>query len=144
MGDRNVDRDGGGVNGDGGGVDGDGSGDNFSSRQGARTETSVPRTSSAMAVVLRNFIWENADFFRVFASEPLYRRRGDVRGHQGGPHHVVARPGVDRRHQVVWPPPGPPPSLLWTPSRAGENRNFRLCFVQFRESFLCNFSETQK
>ena len=30
--------------GDGGGVDGDGSGGNSPSRQGARTETSVPRT----------------------------------------------------------------------------------------------------
>jgi hypothetical protein len=48
------------------------------------------------------------------------------------------------RHQVVWLPPGPPPSLLWTPSRVGKNRNFRLLFIQFREYFLCNFFETQK
>jgi hypothetical protein len=27
---------------------------------------------------------------------------------------------------------------------SGENRNFGLCFVQFREYFPCNFSETQK
>jgi hypothetical protein len=38
----------------------------------------------------------------------------------------------------------PPPSLLWTPSRVGENRNFGICFVQFWEYFLYNFSETQK
>jgi hypothetical protein len=50
----------------------------------------------------------------------------------------------DPRHQVVWPSPGPPLSLLWTPSHVGKNRNFRLCFVQFREYFLCNFSEIQK
>jgi hypothetical protein len=56
----------------------------------------------------------------------------------------VARPVVHPRHQVVWPPHGPPPSLLWTPSLVGENRNFRLCFVQFQEYFLYNFSETQK
>jgi hypothetical protein len=48
------------------------------------------------------------------------------------------------RHQVVWLPPGPPPSLLWTSSRVGKNRNFGLRFVQFREYFLCNFSKTQK
>jgi hypothetical protein len=36
-----------------------------------------------MAAVLRNFIWENVDSFRVFASEALYRRRDDIRGHQG-------------------------------------------------------------
>jgi hypothetical protein len=97
-----------------------------------------------MAAALRNFIWENTDLFRVFASEPLYMRSGDVRGHQGGPHQVVAQLGVDLHHQVVWPLLGPPPSLLWTLSRAEENRNFGLCFVQFREYFPCNFSETQK
>jgi hypothetical protein len=48
------------------------------------------------------------------------------------------------RHQVVWLPPGPPPSLLWTLSCVGKNRNFGLRFVQFQEYFLCNFSETQK
>jgi hypothetical protein len=37
-----------------------------------------------------------------------------------------------------------PPSLLWTPSRVGKNRNFGFCFVQFREYFMCNFSKTQK
>jgi hypothetical protein len=124
MGDSNDD-------GDGGGVDGDGSGGNSLSRQGAGIETSVPRTSSLMAAVLRNFSGRNAHSFRVFASEALYRRRGNVRGHQGRPHHVVVWPGVDSRHQVVWPPPGPPPSLLWTPSRAGGNRNFGLRFIQF-------------
>jgi hypothetical protein len=61
MGDNNVDGDGGGVDGDGGGVNGDGSGGNFPSRQGAGTETSVPRISSAMAAALRYFIWENVD-----------------------------------------------------------------------------------
>jgi hypothetical protein len=36
-----------------------------------------------MAAALRNFIWENIDSFRVFMLEALYRRMGDVRGHQG-------------------------------------------------------------
>jgi hypothetical protein len=68
MGDRNVDRDGGEVDGDGGGVDGvngDGSGGTFPSRQGARTETSVPRNWASMVAALRNFYWENAERFRV-------------------------------------------------------------------------------
>jgi hypothetical protein len=34
-------------------------------------------------------------------------------------------------------PFGPRPS-------SGKNRSFRTCFVQFREYFLCSFSETQK
>jgi hypothetical protein len=137
MGDSNVD-------GDGGGVDGDGSGGNSLSRQGAGTETSVPRNWSSTAAVLRNFSGRNANSFRVFASEALYRRRGDVRGHQGGPHPLVARPGVDLRHPMVCLAPGCPLSLLWTPSRVEKSRNFGLRFVQFWEYFLCNFSETQK
>jgi hypothetical protein len=32
---------------------------------------------------------------------------------------------------MVRPPPGPPPSLLWTPSSCQLNRNFGFCFVQF-------------
>jgi hypothetical protein len=38
----------------------------------------------------------------------------------------VARPGVDPRHPMVWPAPGCPLSLLWTPSRVRKNRNFGL------------------
>jgi hypothetical protein len=45
---------------DGGGVDGDDSGGNSSSRQGARTEISVPRNFSSMAMALRNFSWMEA------------------------------------------------------------------------------------
>jgi hypothetical protein len=86
MGDSNVDE-------DGGGVDGDGSGGNSPSRQGARTETSVPRNWSLMAVVLWNFLWMDANSFRVFVSGGIYRQKGDARGHPGGPHHLVAWPG---------------------------------------------------
>ena len=47
--------------GDGGGVDGDGSGGNSPSRQGAETETFVPRILYAMVAVLQNFSWAEAD-----------------------------------------------------------------------------------
>jgi hypothetical protein len=50
---------------------------------GCRNRYFYPRTLSATAVAMRNFIYENADSFRVFASDDFYRRRGDVRGHQG-------------------------------------------------------------
>jgi hypothetical protein len=86
MGDSNDDE-------DGGGVDGDGSGGNSLSRQGAETETSVPRNWSSMVVVLQNFLWMDAGLFRVFATEGIYRRKGDVRGWPRGPHLVVVRPG---------------------------------------------------
>jgi hypothetical protein len=81
---------------------------------------------------------------RVFATKGIYRRKGDVRGRPRGPHQGPARPGGRSRHPMVWPPPGPSLSLLWTPSSCEVNRNFGFCFVQFREYFMCNFSKTQK
>jgi hypothetical protein len=86
MGDSNDDE-------DGGGVDGDGSGGNSPSRQGAGIETSIPRNWFLMVAALRNFSWIDAGRFRVFASERIYRRKGDVRGWPRDPHHLVARPG---------------------------------------------------
>jgi hypothetical protein len=64
MGDSNIEKDGGEVDGDGGGgdgVDGDGSGGTSPSRQGAGIDTSVPRNSSVAAVELRDFFWKIAD-----------------------------------------------------------------------------------
>jgi hypothetical protein len=69
-----------------------------------------------MAVVLQNFTWMDADSSRVFAMKGIYKRKGNVKGRLGGPHHLVAWPAGDPRHPMVWPAPGPPPSLLWTPS----------------------------
>jgi hypothetical protein len=85
---------------DGGGVDGDCSGGNSPSQQGARIETSIPQNLSLMTAALRNFSWIDADSFRVFASEAIYRRKGDVGGRLGGPHHVVARP--EGGHATLW------------------------------------------
>jgi hypothetical protein len=44
-----------------------------------------------MAAALQNFLWMETRLFRVFASERIYRRKGDVRGWPGGPHHTLAR-----------------------------------------------------
>jgi hypothetical protein len=74
MGDSNVEEDSGEVDGDGGGgdgLDGDGSRGTSPSRQGAGTETSVPRISSMAAAELRDFFWKIADLFRVWTSEGL-------------------------------------------------------------------------
>jgi hypothetical protein len=49
-------------------TDGDGSGGTSLSRQGAGTETSVPRNLSSTAAVLRNCSGKNADCFRVWTS----------------------------------------------------------------------------
>jgi hypothetical protein len=67
-------------------TDGDDSGGTFPSRQGAGTETSVPRNSSTAAVELQNCFWKIADSLRVFRPEALYMRRGVIRGLPGPPH----------------------------------------------------------
>jgi hypothetical protein len=88
--------------------------------------------------------WKIDRVLRVFPSRRIYRRKDGIRRWARWPHHLVARPGAGPRHPMVWLAPGPPPSQLWTLSRVGKNRNFGFCFVQFREYFLCSFSETQK
>jgi hypothetical protein len=88
--------------------------------------------------------WKSVRGFRVFLMKGIYRRKGNVRRWTRGPHHLVAWLGGGPHHYMVRPPPGPALSLLWTPSSVQVNRNFGFCFVQFREYFLCNFSETQK
>ena len=67
-------------------TDGDGSGGTSPSRQGAGTETSVPRNSSTAAAELRNCFWKIAESPRVFRPEASYRRRDVVRGQPGAPH----------------------------------------------------------
>ena len=64
------------------------------------------------------------------------------KGPRRQPHHVAARP-LWPRLGLVWPPCGTSSSLLWTPSSLHEIRNFAFCFVQFREYFQNNFSETK-
>jgi hypothetical protein len=124
-------------------TNGDGSGGTSPSRQGAGTETFVPQNSSVAAAELQYYSRKNADCFRVFRREALYRRRGVVRSGPGGSHHSWARPGAGPRPLMVRLPFGPPPALFRSPSFVRENRSFGLRFVQFREYFLCSFSETQ-
>jgi hypothetical protein len=73
-------------------TDGDGSGGTSPSRQGAETETSVPRNLSSTAAALRNSSRNFADCFRVFRREAFYRRRGVVRRQPGWSHNRWARP----------------------------------------------------
>jgi hypothetical protein len=87
---------------------------------------------------------ENWSGLRVFSWRRIYRQKGSVRRWARWPHHLVAWARGRLRHPMVRLPADPPPSLLWTPSRVGKNRNFGFCFVQFQEYFLCSFSEKQK
>ena len=79
---------------DGGGVDGDGSGGNSPSRQGAGTETSVPRNLSSMAAELGVVFCEILRGVRVFSAGAIYGPKGSVRGCTRQPHHPSARPRV--------------------------------------------------
>jgi hypothetical protein len=97
-------------------TDGDGSAGTSPSRQGARTETSVPRNSAAAAAKLRNYSGNFADSFRVFHREASYRRRGIIRGGPGAPHHRWARPGPGPRPLMVWLASGPSPAPVWSSS----------------------------
>jgi hypothetical protein len=87
---------------------------------------------------------ENRLGFRFFPSRGIYRRKGGVQRWTRGAHPLVAWARAWPRRPRVWPGPGPPPSHLRTLSRVLKNRRFGFCFVQFREYFLCSFSETQK
>jgi hypothetical protein len=122
-------------------TDGDGSGGTSPSRQGAETETSVPRNSSAVAAEL---FLEIADSPRVFRREAFYRKRGVVRRQPWWPHNRWAWPGAGPCPPVVWASPGPPPTLVRSSILFGKNKISGTCFIQFREYFLCSFSETQK
>jgi hypothetical protein len=97
-------------------TNGDGSRGTSPSRQGAGTETSVPQNLSSMAAALQNCSGKNADCFRVFRREALYRRRGVVRSGPGGSHHGWARPGARPCPLMVRLPSGPPPALFWSSS----------------------------
>jgi hypothetical protein len=110
----------------------------------------VPRRASGSSRSRDNYggglqyvSWKSVHPLRVFPMKGIYRRKGDVKGWTRGPHHLVAWPGGGPCHPMVRSPPGPALSLLWTPSSFQLNRNFGFYFVQFREYFLCNFSETQ-
>jgi hypothetical protein len=93
---------------------------------------------------LQYVFWKIDWVLRVFSPSRIYRQKGGIRWWARWPHHPVARPGARPCHPMVWLALGSPPSLLWTSSRVGKNRNFGFCFVRFQEYFLCNFSQTQK
>jgi hypothetical protein len=126
-------------------TDGDGSGGTFPSRQGAGTETSVPRNSSVTAVKLWNCSGNFAHSFRVFRREASYRRRGVIRRRPGWPHNIGGRgQGLGYAPLLC----GQPLSPLWLSFSlwysSGKNKTFKICFVQFQEYFLCSISKIQK
>ena len=80
---------------------------------------SVPRISSTMVAALWNFSWTEADCFRVFVSERIYRQKRRREAVPGGPTPCpgTARPGR------AWGGCGHPVALLrlpfWLPGSSG-------------------------
>src|SRR3954451_15727970 len=71
---------------DGGGVDGDPSGGTSPFRQGAGTETSVPRNLVFTMTAATDFFLRIATIFGFFSPGGINRRSGGVKGGPGGPH----------------------------------------------------------
>ena len=79
---------------------------------------------------------------RVFPRNGINRRKSDAGGPPGAPHLVQARPGG--RAWTWCGPPGARLRLLFgLLGASGENRDFGLRGVKFREYFQNNFSETK-
>jgi hypothetical protein len=69
---------------------------------------------------------------------------GEAASEVGQGHHTIRRCRPGRAcHPRVWLPSGPLRLSFGLRPSSGKNRSFGLCFVQFREYFLCSFSETQ-
>jgi hypothetical protein len=113
-------------------------------RQGAGKSFWILPIFRSTAAANRDVFWKSDRVFRFFSSGGLYRRRCGVRSGPGGPHHQGHGPALG--HATLWC--GRPlarlhllfgvleaPVNIWTTGFG---------FVQFREYFLCNFSETQK
>ena len=126
---------------DGGGVDGDGSGGNSLSRQGAKTETSVPRISSAMVAAWRKFCGRRLDDLGYSRYGEYMGERATSVGAQGG--HTMPRrgPALGR----AWLGCGRPAACLRLPLGLlcchDNYKTSGFCPVRFREYFLCRISE---
>jgi hypothetical protein len=115
------------------------------SRQGAGIETSVPQNLSSMAAVLQNYsgkmpIVLGFSFGRLFIG-----RGAALEVHQGGlttPGHGQEGGAPAHGEDALWPPSSSHLVLVLPPGKIGAS--FGFCFIQFREYFLCSFSETQK
>jgi hypothetical protein len=93
---------------------------------------------------LRNSFWKIADSPRVFCPEALYRQRGIVRGCQGALTMGGHGQGLGHAPLLCGRPLAPLRLSFGLRYSSGKNKTFGTYFVQFREYFLCSFSETQK
>jgi hypothetical protein len=96
------------------------------------------------AAELRNSFWKFANSSRVFHREATYRRRGVIRRQPGWSHHRGRGQGLGHAPSWWGWPLAPLRLSFGLRSSSRKNKTSGTCFVQFREYFLCSFSETQK
>jgi hypothetical protein len=125
-------------------TDGDGSRGTSPSRQGAGTETSVPRNSSAAAASYGT-VMEILPIPLGFSIPRLYKGEGALsRGCQGTLTMGGHGQGLGRTPLLCGRPLAPLRLSFGLRYSSGKNKTSGTCFVEFREYFLCSFSETQK
>jgi hypothetical protein len=93
---------------------------------------------------LRNVYWENPIELGFSVRRLFIGGEAASEGHQGA--HTIGwrAPGVTRAALGCGRPLAPLRLSFGLRPSSGKNRSFGFCFVQFREYFLCSFSETQK
>jgi hypothetical protein len=125
-------------------TDGDGSGGTSLSRQGARTETYVPLNLSTAAAELQNCSGKTPIPLGFSVPRLLIGEGAALGGDQGLLTRCGRGQGLGRAPLLC----GRSLALLWLSFgvrySSGKNKTSGTCFVQFREYFLCSFSETQK
>jgi hypothetical protein len=91
----------------------------------------------------RDVFWKSDWVFRFFPSGGLYRRRGISGVDRGGLTNRGRGPAPGRAALVCGPLVAPLRLLFGSLEASVKFWATGFCFVQFREYFLCNFSETQ-
>jgi hypothetical protein len=113
-------------------------------RQGARKSLWTLPISGRRRRWIAMCFWKIDQVLRFFLSVGLYRRRGEVRSGASGLTPGWRGPGAGRAGLAC----GPLMATLLLPfgslEASDKNKTFGFCFVEFREYFLCSFSETQK
>jgi hypothetical protein len=120
------------------------SGDDSPLRQGAGKSFWTLSISGRRRRRIAICFWKIDRVFRFFPSGVFIGGRAASGGGPGGLTTRGRRPGAG--HATLWCGwPVAPRRLLFGLLEASLNiRRFGFCFIQFREYFLCNFSETQK
>jgi hypothetical protein len=113
-------------------------------RQGAGKSFWTLPIFGSMAVADRDVFWKSDRVLRFFPSRDLYRRRASSGVGRGAITHRGRGQGPGRAALLCGAFVAPLRLLFGSLEASVNFWTFSFCFVQIREYFLCNFSETQK